>query len=127
TATPRHAQEADVANRNRSSLRGEVYLRLAESGSGFYTDAEINQWLTDGVRDVAVNVEPSMTTATVTTLTGTREYMLPDDTLSVKRAFYLDSSSAWTELTATTWEALFDGDPDWENDDNGLPDQWYWR
>src|SRR6185436_536104 len=111
TATPRHAQEADVANRNRSSLRGEVYRRLAESGSGFYTDAEINQWLNDGVRDVSMTIEPLMTSTTTTTVESTREYQLPNDTISVRKALYLGTNDSWAELEATTWEDLFDEDP----------------
>lgn len=116
-----------MANRALSSLRAEVYARLAESGSGFYTDAEINQWLNDGVRDLSITTEPLVTTATVTTVTGTREYKLPTDHLSVKRAFFLDTGDAWYDLTETTWEDLFDGDSDWENDSNGQPEKWYWR
>lgn len=104
-----------------------MYTRLAESGSGFYTDAEINQWLNDGVRDLAVAVEPSETSATVTTVADTREYRLPNDCLSVKRALYLDTNSAWYALAETSWERLFEDDPDWENDDSGTPESWYWR
>lgn len=115
-----------MANRTLASLRSEVYTRLAESGSGFYTDAEINQWLNDGTRDLSITTEPLVTTATVTTVTGTREYKLPQDYLNVKRALYL-VNSAWTDLTETTWEALFDANSDWENDATGQPERWYWR
>ena len=116
-----------MANRALSSLRAEVYTRLAESGSGFYTDAEINQWLTDGVRDVSVTVEPLETTATVTTVTSTQEYLLPQDTLSIRRADYLGTNSVWYALTETTWQSLYQRDPDWINATTGAPEQWYWR
>jgi hypothetical protein len=116
-----------MANRNRSSLRTEVYTRLAESGTGFYTDAQINQWLNDGVRDLSVTVEPLETSATVTTVTGTREYRLPTDYLSIKAVQFLDAADAWYNLTETTWQKLFRDEPDWQNETSAQPTQWYWR
>ena len=116
-----------MANRNLSSMRTEVRSRMAESGSGFFTDDQLDQWLMDGQRDVAVQVEPVITTATTATTDGTAEYELPSDVLSIRQVQYLDTSSAWTLLAETTWEALFERDPNFENDDDGLPTQWYWR
>lgn len=116
-----------MANRNLASMRTEVYARLAESGSGFFTDDQIDQWLADGQRDVAVQAEPLVTTATVTTENGTAEYELPSDVLSIRQVHYLDTADAWTLLEETTWEALFERNVDFENDDDGQPTHWYWR
>lgn len=116
-----------MANRSLTSLRTEVYTRLAESGSGFYTDAQLAQWLNDGVRDLAVTVEPLETSATVTTVTSTREYQLPTNALSVKAAQFLDTGDAWYNLNETTWQRLFRETPDWQNDTAGQPVDWYWR
>lgn len=116
-----------MANRNLASMRTEVYARMAESGAGFFTSDQLDQWLADGQRQVAVDVEPVVTTATTTTTNGTAEYALPSDVLSIRQVHYLNTSSAWTLLTETTWESLFDGDVDFENDTDGIPDRWYWR
>jgi hypothetical protein len=94
--------------------------------AGFFTDNQINQWLDDGVDDIAVDVEPLITTATVASVTSQEEYLLPTDHISVKKAFFLDSSSNWNLLEATTWEDLFEASADWEDDD-GFPRLWYWR
>lgn len=116
-----------MANRNLASMRTEVYARMAESGAGFFTNDQLDQWLADGQRDVAVRTEPVVTTATVTTTSGTAEYELPSDVLSIRQVHYLDSNSAWTLLRETSWEALFTASPDFENDTDGMPLRWYWR
>src|SRR5689334_3893134 len=110
-----------MANRTLSQLRGEVYVRLAEGGGGFYTDAQINQWLTDGVRALSTVIEPLRTTATTTPIADTAEYSLPTGLLSVKLVQYLDTSSNWFNLTETTWQTLFTNRPNFENDTSGQP------
>lgn len=115
-----------MANRNLASMRSEVYARMAEAGAGFFASDQIDQWLADGQRNVAITVEPLLTTATVTTTSGTAEYALPSDVISIRQVHYLNGS-AWTQLQETSWEALFDADPNYENATDELPTAWYWR
>lgn len=111
-----------------SELRTEVYNRLAET-AGFFTNAQINQWLNDGMDEVAMAVEPLVTTATQDITADTREYLLPDALISIKQVHFLDSDSVWHLLSETTYEDLFEQHPDWEDSANTAdpPRQWYWR
>jgi hypothetical protein len=115
-----------VANRTQSALRAEVQARLAESGGGFYTDEHVNQWLNDGVRDIAIALEPLVTTSTRATTTGTGEYALPTDTISIKLVQYKDTSSNWFNLDEETYQNLLTLNPTFESE-TGLPQSWYWR
>ena len=121
--------------RPRSELRQEVRDRLGESGTGYYTDAQLNQWLNDGVDYVAMAVEPLVSTGTVdiTAVTGSApytgqgEYLLPDGLISIKQAYYKDSAGKWDILEETTFEDLFEQNPDWESSAGDPPSRWYWR
>lgn len=114
-----------MANLTLTQLRSEVYAQLAES-SGFYTDAQLTQWLKDAQRHVCMQTEPLITTATTTTSTGVGEYALPDDLISIKTVVYKDTASNWYTLGETTYETLWRQDADWE-DDTGAPTEWFWR
>lgn len=99
---------------------------MAESGGGFYTDAHVNQWLNDGVRDIAITIEPCVTTSTRATSTSVGEYSLPQDTISIKMAQYKDSAGNWDNLEETTYQDLLTANPTFESE-TGLPTHWYWR
>ncbi len=109
-------------------MRTEAYARLGEQ-AGFYTDDNLTQWLNDGADDIALNLEPKVTSATITTLAATTEYALPDNLISIKTALYYDSSAAqWRELQETSYLELFRSNPGWESDTVALiPHMWYWR
>lgn len=109
-------------------MRNEVYARLGEL-AGFYTDANLTQWLNDGMDDIALNLEPKVTSATITTVASTTEYALPDNLISIKTALYYDSSAAqWRDMEETSYMELFHSNPGWESDEVALmPHKWYWR
>ena len=122
----------------RTQMLAEVRARLGETGTGFYTDAQINQWLADGVDEIALFVEPIITTMTVdiTAVTGSApytdqgEYLLPDSLISIKQVYYkLITTLKWTDpLTETTYEDLFDEvGADWESSTADPPTFYYWR
>lgn len=119
----------------RAQMLAEVRARLGESGTGFYTDAQINQWLNDGVDYIALAVEPIVTTMLedATAVTGSAPYKdqseltLPDSLISIKQVFFKDSAGKWSTLKETTYEDLFEQEPDWESDTADPPSRWYWR
>lgn len=112
---------------SRLQLRDEARNLLAETGTGFYTDAQLNQWLADGVDELALRLEPITTNGTFDVAANQGEYLLPDHLISIRKAFFKDSSSNWLNLEETTYENLFESDPDWEDDSSDPPSQWYWR
>jgi hypothetical protein len=121
----------------RTQMLTEVRARLGETGTGFFTDAQINQWLADGVDEIALFVEPIITTMTVdiTAVTGSApyvdqgEYLLPDSLISIKQVYFKDSNSKWTDpLNETTYEKLFaENGADWESSTGDPPHSYYWR
>lgn len=113
---------------DREAMRDEVYARLGET-AGFFTDAQINQWLNDGMDDVALKLEPKVSSATLDTEDAKGEYELPDNLISIKTALYLDSSTdEWLPLSETTYLELFRSNPDWEHSTvTTIPTHWYWR
>lgn len=110
-----------------TQMRSQVYTRLGES-AGFYTDANITQWLNDGMDDIALRLEPLVVTATIDLVAGTQEYLLPDDLISIKAVLIKNADSAWVNLELTSFEELFRNNPDWEHDTRvSVPTMWYWR
>lgn len=113
-----------------AEMRTEVLTRLGEQ-AGFYTTANINQWLNDGMDDIALRLEPKVTSATLTTTNNQGEYSLPENLISIKTVLYLDTTPTpdqYRELTETTYLQLFRENPAWENDTcTLLPERWYWR
>ena len=109
----------------RTKMRTECYTRLAEA-TGFFTDANINQWLQDGVEDLAFRVEPLVNPAIADVANLVREYTLPNDLISVKFVLQFQTT-AWQMLTETTYDALFHKNPAWENDTGTTASEWYWR
>jgi hypothetical protein len=114
---------------NRGQIRDEVRVRLSETGTGFYTNAHINQWINDGIDDIALATEVIVTTATVDVVADLNEYLLPDALISIKQVHFKDSNSDWHLLRETTYEDLFEQVPDWEDTSNTADpvDKWYWR
>ena len=115
----------------RSGLRTEVLARLGET-SGFFTSSDLNQWLQDGIDDLVQKLEPLIRSTTVDVVAASGQaaflkgrYAVPTDIISIKRALY-GGSGAWANLSETTYEALFDVDPDWEDDTTTTPSHWYW-
>lgn len=116
-----------MANLTRSQLRTEVQARLGETSTAFFTAANLNQWLADGVDDLAIDVEPLVTSATANLVISQSEYPLPTDAISIKRVLCLDQNSKWVNLAETTWEDLFHASATWESDTAATPTNWYWR
>lgn len=113
--------------RTLDEMRTEVYARLAET-SGFFTDAQITQWLNDGVEDICLDIEPLARNATVDVTADTGEYALPCDTINVRWSLYYDTANTnWMRLTETKYDDLFDIDPNWEEDRSTFPTHFYWR
>jgi hypothetical protein len=113
-----------------TQMRAEVYTRLGEQ-AGFYTDANLTQWLNDGMDDIAIRLEPKVTSSTLTTTASQIEYPLPDNLISIKTALYKDTNAtpdAWVDLKEVTYLELFRMNADWEADTTPLvPTMWYWR
>jgi len=110
-----------------STMTTEVYARLGET-AGFYTDANIAQWLNDGMDDIALRLEPLLDDTTANLVDGTGEYAVPTGTISIHNVLVLDASSKWNNIPRTTFEALFRTNPSWESDaETRMPTYWYWR
>ena len=111
-----------------STMRSEVYNRLGER-AGFYTDAQINLWLNDGMDDIALRLEPKVSSATISTVANTTEYELPSNLISIKTSLFLDDSTdTWREMEETSYLELFRENPSWESDTIAqIPFKWYWR
>jgi len=113
-----------MANRTLNQLGAEVYSRLGET-SGFYTDAEIKQWLNDGVQDVCLQIEPLVSSTTASVVATTAEYAVTSTAINIRQVHH-GGSGAWVVLKQTTYESLFESVSDWE-DSTGTPTHWYWR
>ena len=110
-----------------SEMRTEVLTRLGET-AGFYTPANINQWLNDGVDDLVVRLEPVFADATIDITAGVFEYLLPEDLVSIKTVLTKNADSAWTNMTPITMEQLFRDNAAWESTTSGPPaTHWYWK
>lgn len=115
----------------RSGMRTEVLARLGET-AGFFTTSDLNQWLQDGVDDLTQKLEPLIRSVTIDVVAASGQsallkgrYPVPTDILSIKRALY-GGTGAWANLQETNYEALFEADPDWEDDTTATPSHWYW-
>jgi hypothetical protein len=108
-------------------MRTEVLTRLGET-AGFYTSANIDQWLNDGVDDLVVRLEPVFADARIDVTAGTWEYLLPEDLVSIKTVLTKDTLGTWTNMTPTTLEELFRDNAAWESTTSGPPaTHWYWK
>lgn len=108
-------------------MRTEVLTRLGET-AGFFTPANVDQWLNDGVDDLVVRLEPVFADATIDVTAGTWEYLLPEDLVSIKTVLTKDANGVWQNMTFTTLEELFRDNAAWESTTSGPPaTHCYWK
>lgn len=78
-----------------ANVRGRVRSAIEESTSRFWTDAEINAWVNDALRDVARRSETiqSFNTSTVV-VAGTNKYSLPTNMVRVHRMEFVPAGQS---------------------------------
>lgn len=116
-----------MANLNRGELRTEILARLAER-VGFFIASELNQWIQDAIDTISLQLEPLVVTSKTNLVADQGEYALPADLISVKQVYLLTNSTDWVNVAETTYERLFEINPDWEGATaTRTPTHWYWR
>lgn len=69
-----------------SDVRTKVRDRLDESTATFWTDAQLNRWINDGMREVARLTETLQTTSDIAVTASDGTYTAPTDALRIYRA-----------------------------------------
>lgn len=91
----------------------QVRAEIQESTAGFWSDAEITNWLNEAYSEllVALSVE---TTSTLTLVAGTESYSLPTDFRLARRVEIqttVGSATNWIEILPYTLDLRRPGDP----------------
>jgi len=73
-----------------SELRNRVYSELSEEQNRFFDDEEINQWLNEGLREIAKKAEHLHEVAHTDTSADVKKYSLPSDFLEYYRIEFND-------------------------------------
>lgn len=68
-----------------SAMRADVRAHLDEATATFWTDAQLNTWINDALRDVARRTETLQATSTIAATVGTRSYSLASISPSIVR------------------------------------------
>lgn len=71
-----------------SDVRTDVRSRLDESSARLWTDAELNRWINEALRDIARRCETLQAYDDINVTANTQEYTLPTDLLRVYRVEY---------------------------------------
>lgn len=66
-------------------VRADVRAHLDEATARFWTDAQLNTWINDGLRDIARRTETLQEIAAITAVAGTRAYTMPTDVIRIHR------------------------------------------
>lgn len=106
----------------RSELRTLVRNLLAESATGFYTDAKLNECLYESLIEAAKYTDYVRFVSTYTTTVGTAEYPLPAYFVFAKQVTWGANED---ELDYVTQEELSQSLSSWRNSGNGIPAYWY--
>jgi hypothetical protein len=89
----------------RVDLRNLVSRRLGDLTAPYVqNDLQINQWINDAVADYSVYF-PQVKTANITAVTGTHEYSLPADFVSMVRVEWPVGREPESEFAACIWLA----------------------
>lgn len=118
-----------------AGLRAQVRARLGENQTGFFSDADINRWLVEGVEDLATKLEPlrEELILDVTAVSGSAPYTgqgelaLSATTIAPREVLFKDSTGVWHLLREVMYDELFRLRPNWESDKSDPPEEWYWR
>lgn len=91
-----------------SDTRTDVRAHLNESTARFWTDAQLNVWINEGLRDVARRTETIQTFYTsISAVAGTAEYTLPTNVLRVHRVEFVPTGNTQVyPVTVTTYDEL---------------------
>jgi hypothetical protein len=115
---------------NRLQLRTLIRKNLGETTASFWTDAELNQWIADGGKDVAKKTHCVRTNLSFTPVIGTGEYVLNTQlAVTVFKVFevYYNNGTTWTYLDETTRTELNNESDGWMSAANGTPTKYYFN
>lgn len=94
-----------------AQLRAQVRVRLDETTATAWTDAEINGWINEGVRDVARRSETLQISTPISVVAGTQEYTAPSDLARLYRAEFKPTNS--TSIYPLTYRDFNNMDAVW--------------
>lgn len=80
------------------SMRTKVRRRLDESTARFWTDADLNEWINEGAREVARRAETLQATTNISSVADTQQYSLPSNVFRVHRVEFTRDPSRSTAL-----------------------------
>lgn len=102
--------------------RTDVRAHLGEITARQWTDAQLNVWINEGLRDIARRTETIQSfNATIATVAGTPEYTALADMLRIHRIEYVPTGGPVYPVQLTTYDEL---DQVWglyPNTTNGIP------
>jgi hypothetical protein len=114
----------------RLEIRNLSRKKLGESSGVFWSDAELNSWITEACEDIAYKTKAIKTNGYMTPLLDTKEYTLSSvypNLLSIDRLYHKTEGSIWTELhpicSYEDFDLRFSG---WMNTPSGTPTDYYY-
>lgn len=91
-----------------AQLRTAIRLQIDEPTARFWTDADLNQWINDGLKDIARRTETIQSYNTsVSAVVGTAKYAFPTDLIRVHRVEFTPTGQTTTyTLEAKTQDEM---------------------
>jgi len=117
---------------NRGNIRSQIRYFICDTSTistqQRWTDSILNQRINLAQYDICAKTFCLQSRAKIDTVTGTREYILPDDFYTIIRAAFEISTSAG-DFERLGWVSIrkLDLDGSWEDDSNGKPLEYYIR
>ena len=108
------AFSASPSGKTVDDLVTEVRSFLNESTAAFWTDAEIERWINNGVRNIAARAHCIEETESIVISSATTEYALSSSYVAVKRVLYQSGATAYKALLRGQKEQIGHVDKDLE-------------
>jgi hypothetical protein len=112
----------------RSAIRDKARMALGETTASFWTDAQLNTWINDGIRDISWRTKCLKKDSLGTSVTDQGEYalltMFPTLYEMLELYFYDVTTTSWLRLTQTNRKALDKDIPGWMSTDSSLPQKY---
>lgn len=111
----------------RTRIRDLIRKRLGETTASFWTETELNDWINDGMRDIAYRTKCVKKDGTITT-TSSQEYTVSSsfpNYIAVLEVYMYQDATTWVKLTKTSRERLDREQAGWKSADSSVPQEYY--
>lgn len=89
------------------------------------TDADLLEWLNEAQDEIAAETHWYRTSSSISVVSGTKEYNIPDGVLSIEEVWWNPLSRKLIALTPEDLQGLALYSPDWRYASNGTPIYYY--